>query len=85
MPATTVLEIPSDLLVSARMSASDAQLELALALFARGKISLGKAAQLAGLPVASFQMHLGARGLGPHYSPQDAMEDAGVLSAMRPA
>jgi len=60
-------------------------LELAIALFAANRLSLGKAAELAELPVAEFQMHLGTRHLGPHYGVDDAREDQETLAALRKA
>ena len=83
MSATLSLEIPSDVLDSARMTLADAKLELAIALFAAQRLSLGKAAELAGLPVGEFQMHLGTRHLGPHYDADDAREDRETLVALR--
>ncbi|MBE7503534.1 MAG: UPF0175 family protein [Verrucomicrobiales bacterium] len=85
MSATLSLEIPREVLESARMTLADAKLELAITLFARNRLSLGKAAELAGLPVAEFQMHLGTRHLGPHYDAADAQEDHESLAAIREA
>lgn len=83
MAATLSIEIPGDVLESARMSVGDARLELAIALFAGSKLSLGKAAELAGLPPSQFQLHLGTRNIGPHYSVEDAMDDQAFLSSLR--
>lgn len=83
MSATVSLEIPCDVLDSARMTVAEAKLELAIALFAAGRLSLGKAAGLADLPVAEFQMHLGARHIGPHHDAADAREDRETLKALR--
>jgi predicted HTH domain antitoxin len=83
MSATMTMEIPVDILESARMSLGDAKLELALALFAACRLSLGKAAELAGLSVSRFQAHLGAREMGPHYSIEDALDDRVALSSLR--
>jgi len=81
--ATLSLEIPRDVLESARMTVADAKLELAIALFVANRLSLGKAAELAGLPVAEFQMHLGTRHIGPHYNVDEAREDRETLSNSR--
>jgi predicted HTH domain antitoxin len=83
MTATLSLEIPRDVLESARMTVADAKLELAIALFAANRLSLGKSAELAGVPIADFQMHLGARHIGPHYDVDDAREDRETLAALR--
>ena len=85
MSATLSLEIPRDVLESARMTLADAKVELAIALFAANRLSLGKAAELAGLPVAEFQMHLGTRHLGPHYDLDEAREDRETLAGLRRA
>ncbi len=75
MAATMTIEIPSDVLESARMSVQDAMLELAIALYSHERLSLGKAAELAGVPVGRFQLHLGAREIGLHYDVSDALDD----------
>jgi predicted HTH domain antitoxin len=85
MPATLNMEIPADILESARMTVGDAKLELAVALFVAGRLSLGKTAELAGMPVAELQMHLGARRIGPHYDAADAREDRETLARLRGA
>jgi len=65
------------------MSVSDAKLELAIALFSRGRLSMGKAAELAGIPAGQFQLYLGARNLGAHYNADDALEDKTILATSR--
>lgn len=83
MSATMTMELPADVLESARMSVQDLKLELAISLFSLGRLSMGKAAELAGLPVGMFQLHLGARKLGSHYGTEEALEDARSLSKLR--
>jgi predicted HTH domain antitoxin len=85
MAASCTLELPAGLLEAARITADDAKLELALALFARAKLSLGKAAELAGLSVADFQLQMGLRKLPPHYGVDDAADDAAVFASFRSA
>jgi predicted HTH domain antitoxin len=85
MPATMTMEFPADVLESARMSVSDLKLELAISLFSLGRLSMGKAAELAGLSAGMFQLQLGARKLGSHYGTEEALEDAGALSRLRVA
>jgi len=85
MPATMTMELPADVLESARMSVPDLKLELAISLFSLGRLSMGKAAELAGLSVGKFQFHLGERNLGAHYGTEEALEDAGNLSRLRGA
>jgi predicted HTH domain antitoxin len=85
MPSTMTMELPADVLESARMSVPDLKLELAISLFSLGRLSMGKAAELAGLPVGTFQLQLGARKLGSHYGTEEALEDARALSRVRVA
>ena len=85
MSSTMTMELPADVLESARMSVSDLKLELAISLFSLGRLSMGKAAELATLPVGTFQLHLGARKLGSHYGTEEALEDARALSRLRVA
>jgi len=79
------LEIPRDILDSARLTPAEAKLELAIALFAAERLSMGKAAELAGLSASEFQLQLGARHIGPHYDVADALEDRETLAALRDA
>jgi predicted HTH domain antitoxin len=83
MSASTTIEIPADVLESARMTIQEAKLELAIALFSRSRLSMGKAAELAEMSVGSFQLQLGARQIGPHYSVEDAIADGAALAAFR--
>lgn len=82
MNATLSLDIPADALASARMSLEDVRLELAILLFRLDRLSLGKAAEFAQLPVGTFQNHLASRKIGPHYEVADALEDAAVLASL---
>ena len=79
------MEIPRAVLESARMTVSDAKRELEIALFAGQRLFLSKAAESSGLPVGQFQMHLGARSLGPHYDERDGLDDRVALSVLRRA
>jgi len=80
---TLSMELPSDLLNSARLTVNEARLELAIALFANERLSMGQAAELAALPIGEFQLHLGARRIGPHYDASDARRDAATLAKLR--
>ena len=59
---TVMLEIPEDILASARMSPEDALLELALALYASRRLSIGKARELVGMSLWQFRQIAAARG-----------------------
>lgn len=49
--------------------------ELALALYARWALSMGKARQMAGLTKREFLNELSSRGINRHYTTQDLSED----------
>jgi predicted HTH domain antitoxin len=84
MNAQVTLNLPADLLQSARMSLEELRLELAISLFSLERLSMGRAAELAGLHVGDFQGCLGARRIGPHYDETDARKDAATLAKLRP-
>ena len=83
MPSVVTFDIPADILESARLSVPAAKLELAIALFVQDRLSMGKAAELASLPVSEFMLHLSSRNIGPHYDAADAIEDSSLLAASR--
>ena len=81
MSAVMTIELPADVMESARISSEEVRLEIAVALFRVERLSLGRAAELAGLSVQTFQEILCTRRIGPHYGVDDALEDARTLAA----
>ena len=79
MSATVSIEIPCDLLHASRMTSDELKRELALALFQQGRISFGKAREVAGMTVAAFQQLLGSRDICVHYDLEDYREDVAAL------
>ncbi len=69
------IEIPREIIQSARLTTQDLKRELALILFQQKKISFGKARELAGLNIWSFQQLLGDRGINIHYDVDDFDQD----------
>ncbi len=69
------IEIPREIIQSARLTTQDLKRELALVLFQQNKISFGKAKELAGLNVWTFQQLLGERGINIHYDVDDFNDD----------
>lgn len=73
------LEIPEDIVQSLKLPPREAELELrkelALALYQRGVLSLGKARELARMTRWEFQELLGQRKILRHYTEQDLEED----------
>ncbi len=76
---TVQLELPEELLQATRMTPEALRLELAIHLFEQGRLSLGKAAELANVPVWQFQQTLAGRGIPMHYDVRAYEEDLETL------
>jgi predicted HTH domain antitoxin len=76
------LEIPREILDSARLSPEELKKELAVHLYAQGRLSVGKAKDLAGMALWSFQQLLGSRQIPVHLEPADLDDDLDALSAL---
>ncbi|HSK80747.1 MAG TPA: UPF0175 family protein [Thermoanaerobaculia bacterium] len=79
MPATAYLEIPQDVLDSARMTVNQLRIELAVHLYEQGRLSLGKAHELAGLSLWELRQVLGIRRIAPHFETEDLEQDLETL------
>ena len=73
--SNTCIEIPRDIMQSARVTPEELKKELALVLYQQNKISFGKARELAELNIWSFQQLLGDRGINIHYDIDDFDQD----------
>lgn len=79
MSTTHSIEVPQDILDSARLTLSDLKVELAVYLYAQGRLSIGKARELAGMSLWEFRQLLASRRIPPHYNDADLREDAATL------
>lgn len=74
-----VLEVPDDIVDALRLPAAEVatecRKELALALYERGVLSLGKARALARIPRWDFEQLLGRRQITRHYTEEDLQDD----------
>ncbi|MFO7682681.1 MAG: UPF0175 family protein [Chloroflexota bacterium] len=84
MTASAQIEISPDILHATRMTAAELRLELALTLFQQGKLSFGKARQMADMDFWTFQQVLGSRKIAPHYDVADYEEDLDTLKKLNP-
>lgn len=82
MPSSTYLEIPQDVLDSARLTADQMLIELAVHLYEQGRLSIGKAHELAGLSLWEFRQLLGFRQIPPHFAAEDLEQDLETLSQL---
>ena len=79
MTSTISIEIPREIVHATRMKPNELKIELALVLFQQGKLSFGKARQMAGLTIWAFQQLLGSREIAVHYDISDYEEDRATL------
>ena len=82
-PAMTQMEIPRDVLDSARLTMQELKVELAVHLYSQGRLSIGKARELAGMSLWEFRQILGARRIPPHYDTEEFLEDLATLGRAR--
>jgi len=69
------ITVPDELLRSMKLTEAELAAELAVALFREERLTLGQAAQLAGLPQLDFQRLLARRRVPLHYSIDDMEQD----------
>jgi predicted HTH domain antitoxin len=82
MSDTVTLEIPQDILDSAHLTAPEVKLELAVSLYAQGRLSIGKAHELAGMPLLDFRQILASRRIAVHFDLDDLQDDINTLKKM---
>lgn len=82
MSSNTNLEVPREILESARMSISELKVEVAILLYVQRRLSIGKARELAGMTLWEFRQILASRRIAPHYDTSDLDSD---LTALREA
>jgi predicted HTH domain antitoxin len=79
---TVSIEIPGEVMHATRMTPEDLKRELAVHLFREGKLSFGKARELAGMNVWDFQHLLGSRDIPVHYGLEEFEDDLNTLKDM---
>jgi predicted HTH domain antitoxin len=82
MASTISIEIPREVVHAVRMSPQELKRELAIHLYGQGKLSFGKAREMAGMPVWEFQQLLGTRQISVQYSVEDYEEDLSTLKEL---
>jgi predicted HTH domain antitoxin len=79
MSTLRTIEVPQDVLDSARLTISELKVEMAVYLYAQGRLSVGKARELADMSLWEFRQLLASRHIAPHYSTGDLEEDVATL------
>ena len=82
MSSTIAIEIPREVLHATRMQPLELKQELAIHLFQQGRLSFGKAHEMADMTVWVFQQLLGSRGIPIHYGVDDYEEDMTTLKGL---
>lgn len=78
------VELPDAALEGTGMTPELAKLEVAVALYRDRKVSMGRAARLAGMPRPMFQHELGKRGVTVDYDVEDFEQDLKTLEKLFP-
>ncbi|HXF63911.1 MAG TPA: UPF0175 family protein [Caldilineaceae bacterium] len=76
---TITIEIPDDILDSARLTAPEIKRELAVYLYAQGRLSVGKARELAEMSLWDFRRLLAERKIPVHFDEDDLAQDVQTL------
>ena len=79
---TAHLDIPADVLDSARLTLDELRTELAIHLYEQGRLSVGKAHELAGRSLWEFRQILGSRRIPPHFETEDLAQDLETLDRL---
>ena len=82
MSGTVSIKIPREIIRSTRMTPQELKQILAVSLFQQGKLSFGKAREMAGMTVWDFQQLLGNRKITVHYNIEDYEEDLQTLKSL---
>lgn len=79
---TVQVDLPTELLQAARIDAREVPKLLALELFREDVVSLGRAAELSGVPLAEFMEFAAEREVPLHYLPDDLNDDHRVIESL---
>ena len=78
-----MVNISRELELATHMTAQEIRRELAVQLYAQGKLSMGKARELAEMTVYEFQCLLGARGIPVNYGVEDFLDDLDTIQRLK--
>lgn len=83
MEPVASIEIPQEILDSARLSAHDTKVELAISLYVQGRLSVGKAKELANMSLWEFRQLLVSREIVSHYDENELKNEIATLKELR--
>jgi predicted HTH domain antitoxin len=79
-----MLQISKELQLATHMSEQEIRRDLAIHLYALGKLSIGKASELAAMTRAEFQCLLGIRRIVVNYGVEDFLNDLAAIRWCHP-
>ena len=82
MPSTISIKIPREIVHAVRMTPQELKRELAVHLYGQGKLSLGKAGEMADMTVWEFHQLLGIKNVPVNYDIADYEDDLSTLKEM---
>ncbi|MBN1955159.1 MAG: UPF0175 family protein [Anaerolineae bacterium] len=82
MSETISIQFSRQVVQATRMTPEELRQELAIHLFQQGKLSFGKAREMAQMTAWAFQQLLGARGVPVHYDVEEYEQDLAALKEL---
>jgi predicted HTH domain antitoxin len=79
-----IVELPDAAIEGTGMTPELAKLEVAIGLYRDRKVSMGRAARIAGVPRPEFQRELGKRGVSVNYDVEDFEDDLVAIGKLTP-
>lgn len=77
-----MLEIPEEILDSARLTMDELKVEIAVSLYTQGRLSIGKARDLAEMSLWRFRQLLASRQISPQFDVDDLTKDVETLQKL---
>ena len=74
--------IDDEVLKATGLTEAQLRLEMAVHLFEIERLTMARAARLAGMSLAEFMRVLGSRGISPHYDVEEFREDLAVVDRL---
>jgi predicted HTH domain antitoxin len=78
-----LVTVSKELQLATHLSAQEIRRELAISLYAQGKLSAGKARELAEMNVIEFQCLLGAHDVSISYGVEDFQDDLATIQQLK--
>lgn len=76
------MNVPDEILQTARMTEEELRQELAILLFQKDRLTLGQASRLAGMDRLRFQHLLASRDIPVHYDVEEFEQDLSTLRSL---